>query len=261
MTEQESEISVLRGGILFMYTQYARVVFILLSLICMGTLILASTLGAGRPTHQYIAHLFAKWYFWSIGIHVRVHDRKKFPKRGPLLFISNHQTYLDQFLLYAAFPSGFSSMYTYQGSEGELNFLGPLLSRIGIIPVEPGDPKSVERGLHWASRQLEENRIFMIMPEETPTRSGDPPRRFKRGCGWILVKKDVPVQFIYLKNAVKITPHPELLSPGLIECYIGSVTKTDLSGVTDGKKDRASMIADYLLKKYLEEFNLTGRNT
>lgn len=168
-------------------------------LVAAGAAVLYVLLGQFVPTlYTPISRLVARLVY-----RFNVYHRERVPAAGPVLIVSNHVTYIDWLLLWAASPrpltfviwSGF-----YQNPV--LRFL-LFFGRRRTIPIDnrPGRPRAAVEAMDRVRAALDAGQAVLVYPEGALSRSGQM-LPFGRGMEWILKKagQPVPVVPVYLEN-------------------------------------------------------------
>ena len=128
---------------------------------------------------KYIRYVFHQiWYFIcccvSIGITLcltrpKVYGKKNVPKKGSLLILANHQSYLDPMLCqWSVFPR--FSWHVARSTLYTNKWFGMLLATLNTIPINRGeaDLKSMRAILN----KLKEGKPVCLYPEATRTHDG-----------------------------------------------------------------------------------------
>lgn len=119
---------------------------------------------------------------------LKVYGIENLPKRGGILIVSNHQSYLDPVLLAVKLPRPLSFL-----AKSEL-FVNPvlrwLITSLGAFPVRQGegDIGAVKETI----RRLQEGHALNVYPEGTRTQTGEI-MAMQAGVGLIARRAGVPV--------------------------------------------------------------------
>ena len=121
----------------------------------------------------------------AVAFGLRIKGRELIPRTGPVLYLSNHQSFLDPIL-----SASVARDRPFRPFARETLFRGPLgwlLSSLGGMPVSgTGSDKSVMRA---ALTELAEGRGVLIYPEGSRTPDGAM-HPFKTGIGLLLRRSD-----------------------------------------------------------------------
>ena len=124
----------------------------------------------------------------AVAFGLRVTGRDLIPRTGPVLYLSNHQSFLDPIL-----SASVARDRPFRPFARETLFRGPLgwlLSSLGGMPVSgTGSDKSVMRA---ALKELSEGRGVLIYPEGSRTPDGAM-HPFKAGIGLLLRRSDATI--------------------------------------------------------------------
>jgi long-chain acyl-CoA synthetase len=160
--------------------------------------------------------------FWNL----RIEGKENLVQDRPVIFASNHESYLDIFWILCALPWPIRRK-TYTIGKVELlryPLLPFLLKRLNMIAVErDGDVLSALQAAHSVIKQ---GKNLALFPEGTRTRTGKM-GEFKTGIGMLMDKTGVDVIPIRVKHSYGIWP------PGRLPRLIGARAKVPI--VTFGK--------------------------
>lgn len=116
----------------------------------------------------YAATYWSAFYGFTFGWGFRAAGRQHLPRTGPVLIVSNHQSFLDPVLIGAAAPR----RLTYLARQ--TLFDHPLLARIirhyWAVPIDRGFGKE---GLQTVLRELDRERAVLMFPEGERTHTGE----------------------------------------------------------------------------------------
>ena len=128
------------------------------------------------------AHLFYR---------IRVSGRENIPMTGPVLFVCNHVSFIDAFLVFLAQPR--LVRFLIWAPYTRLPWLGFLLKLARVIPIDgSAGPRAILKSLHAASEALKQGEVICVFGEGGITRTGFM-MPFNRGFEQILKRSPVPV--------------------------------------------------------------------
>ncbi|MDZ7829290.1 MAG: lysophospholipid acyltransferase family protein [Halofilum sp. (in: g-proteobacteria)] len=118
--------------------------------------------------------LVRKWHRQGlaiVGVHVHIHGERA---ERPVLFVSNHISWVDISALLTVIDAGFVGKAELARWPG----LGLLIVRGGTIFIERGGRDAAANANTEMARRLEAGGSAAVFPEATTTRGGDAMRRF-----------------------------------------------------------------------------------
>jgi 1-acyl-sn-glycerol-3-phosphate acyltransferase len=154
------------------------------------------------------------------GIRVRLHGLEDFTPDRSYIVMMNHVNFLDPFVLYGHFPG------LARAIEEESHFrwplYGPMIRRVGMIPISRKDPEQARQSLQQAADLARERPelSIVILPEGTRTRDGEL-GPFKRGGFLLAMETGREILPIVQKGALQINRKgSRLIRPGRIDLVI-----------------------------------------
>ena len=158
-----------------------------------------------RPLVSFISRLF--WQLQQKGT-------ENIPLNGGLIIASNHQAYLDPFLL--SLPIKRPIRFLAWNVAFEWPLVGKLMSLLGAWPLqlEGSDPAAIRRSLQW----LRDGGAMVIFPEGQRARPDGSMLRFKAGAARIALEAGVPILPVTIRGASRVWPSTRWFPrPGEIE--------------------------------------------
>jgi len=156
---------------------------------------------AGRLPRR-AAFLAARIWMRIAGLWPTVRGRQRLP-RGPVVFVANHTSYLDVFLLAAALPP--DSRYVAKMELLNAPLIGRVLSRGGHVGVERDRPDRAVEAFREVKRILEAGEPVVFFPEATFTRAAGL-RPFRLGAFRLAAEVGVPVVPVALLGSRRVLP-------------------------------------------------------
>jgi len=118
-----------------------------------------------------IATLRLVFRIWArCNYRLRLHGAMNLPAEGGALLVSNHVSWLDGLLIIAFAPRPVRMIALKE--HVDRGFVGWLSRRTGVIPIQPGRPKSVIETLRTARAAIARGEIVGIFPEGGISRTG-----------------------------------------------------------------------------------------
>jgi 1-acyl-sn-glycerol-3-phosphate acyltransferase len=176
------------------------------------------------------ARLWARIILWSALIRLRVEGAARVPRDTPVVFMSNHESWLDIPVLLASIPV--QVRFLAKKSLFGIPFLGWAMRAMGFIPVDRKNRREAVKSFEEAAQHIRTGRSVLIFPEETRTRTGDL-LPFQRGGFLIAIKAGVPIIPVGLDGPARsLARGAYLLRAGRITVRFGEPIPTSGLGVT-----------------------------
>jgi len=194
------------------------IAFPLFSLSCLVILITAFVYRGRRL--EVLIKTCCRIILFSAGIRVRRHGAENIAPGRRYILMMNHVNFLDPMVFYSRYPG------RARGIEEERHFhwplYGPMLRRIGMIPVDRIHSRKARESLNRAADLIRSREDFsvLVLPEGTRTPDGKL-GPFKRG-GFLLAREaGLDILPIVQVGAYRINHKgSRLLRPGRIEYII-----------------------------------------
>lgn len=168
-------VSIVWGGLLLFTMKYHKV----------------ECAGKGNKFYQTVAHLLAELMLVSSWAPVKKKGFGQIPSNNPCLYLFNHTSFLDGWMLLSSIRQRFSIVSTKEMKNVPL--VGNLSTALGNIYVDRQDPKSTKRMIETASDYINnQNTSVAIAPEGAINRSGEI-KPFKNGCFHIAINTHCPI--------------------------------------------------------------------
>lgn len=160
-----------------------------------------------------------------LGLNVR--HRERLPKKGPALFVVNHNSHMDTMVLMSLLPAKMLSKtrpvaaWDYFMRNRILSWFA--VNIVGILPIKRQRLKGESNPLEPCIEALGRNEVLIFYPEGS---RGEPEQMtsFKSGITKLVAEcPDVPVIPIFIHGAGKALPKGEaLLVPFFCDVFIGN---------------------------------------
>jgi 1-acyl-sn-glycerol-3-phosphate acyltransferase len=182
--------------------------------------------------YQKGARLWGSLILRAAHVKVEVNGLENVPKDTNLIFVANHQSYLDIFVLLRYLPVSFK--FVIMRKLFKVPFIGDHIVKCGFLSLDTKDRKNSIRTINRIVDLLGKNRSFMIFPEGKLTRDGSI-GNFGRGTSIIVQRSGKPVVPIAIDGTFSVLPKGVWkLSPGVVKLNIGKpVIFSEYFGHTD----------------------------
>ena len=150
-----------------------------------------------------IQQFWSRSFFYLLFVPVEITGAENICPGQSYVFVSNHQSMSDVFLIYGWLPVIFK--WIMKKELRKIPFVGTACAAAGHIFLERGRTKSVVGTIKQAERVLHDGVCVVIFPEGTRTNDGQV-GRFKRGAFGIAEDLDLPVIPITLHGCFSLMP-------------------------------------------------------
>ncbi len=176
------------------------------------------------------SRVWARIILLGAAIGLRAEGRDRVPVDRPVVFMSNHESWVDIPVLLAAIP--IQVRFLAKKSLFSVPFLGWAMRSMGFIPVDRENRRTAIKSFDSAAQRIRSGRSVLIFPEETRTTSDDL-LPFQRGGFLIALKGGLPIVPVGIEGARRALPkHSYLLRPGRVTVRFGDPIHTAGRGVT-----------------------------
>ena len=162
----------------------------------------------GERIHR-IARLWAAIHLKVNGIAVSLEAAQNMPE-PPFVFMSNHQSALDIFVLLFGLPVPFK--FIAKRELFRIPVFGWAMRRAGYISIDRGNPREALKAIEEAARKIRDGRPILIFPEGHRSRDGRL-QPFMKGGFSLASRARVPVVPLAITGSFAIQPRGSILSP------------------------------------------------
>ena len=179
--------------------------------------------------------LGARW--WARGVllggfvRLRREGGQRVPRGGPVVFMANHESWLDIPALLSAVPV--QVRFLAKKSLFKVPFLGWAISAMGFVPVDRENRREAVRSFEEAAARIRHGRSVLLFPEETRSSDGNL-LPLQRGGFLIAIKAGIPIVPVGIEGAgLCLGKHNYLIRPGTVTVRFGDPIPTAGCGVTE----------------------------
>ena len=177
----------------------------------------------------------ARW--WARGVllggfvRLKREGRERVPRGEPVVFMANHESWLDIPALLAAVPV--QVRFLAKKSLFKVPFLGWAIAAMGFIPVDRENRREAVRSFEEAAARIRRGRSVLLFPEETRSTDGNL-LPLQRGGFLIALKAGIPIVPVGIEGAGRcLGKHNYLIRPGTVTVRFGEPIPTAGRGVTE----------------------------
>lgn len=168
-------------------------------------------------------HAWGDYVVGKIGIDLRVTGLENIPS-GPVVYVSNHQSFMDIPIYTAAIPD---REFSFVAKQDLLNI--PLYAQwmrdVRCVMMDREDPRDSLRAINEGIELLKQGFSLGIFPEGTRGKDGKM-GEFKRGSMRLATKPGVPVVPITLNGTYHCLEEAQRVRPAVVDFYIHPAIET-----------------------------------
>jgi 1-acyl-sn-glycerol-3-phosphate acyltransferase len=170
------------------------------------------------------ARLWARIILWAAPVRLEIENAELVPADTPLVFMANHESWLDIPVLLVAIPG--QVRFLAKKSLFSVPFLGWAMRAMGFIPVDRKNRREAVRSFEQAADRIRAGRPVLVFPEETRSTTGEL-LPLQRGGFLIALKAHLPIVPVGLEGPARCLPkYSYLLRPGTITVRFGAPIPT-----------------------------------
>ena len=178
---------------------------------------------SGRLQHG-CARVWARGLVWGAGCSLTVRGAENLGKYPVAVYASNHTSYMDTPVVFAALPFQFRILAKKE--LWPIAFIGWYLDRSGQIPIDTVNPRATLSSLGLGVKALRSGMPLFVFPEGARTPNGEL-QTFLSGAAYLAIRAQVPVVPIALSGVYDLLPiHTRHLFPGRLTLTAGKPIET-----------------------------------
>ena len=164
-----------------------------------------------------VATFYCRAILRSIGVRLRVIGT--YPTDQAYIFMANHASFIDQFVLGAIMKGKFTAVIAEK--QAKYFFWGAILKRFRVVFIRRRDREAAMTAIKQAGERLKQGFQVGFMPEGTRTLDGKL-GRLKKGGFHMALHTGAPILPIGIEGAFRFKPKTRLLlCPGPVIVRIG----------------------------------------
>ncbi|RNC63745.1 1-acyl-sn-glycerol-3-phosphate acyltransferase [Proteiniphilum sp. X52] len=216
-------------------------IFIVLTLITALTVMVMAPLFGSKFWGYYPPQWWSRLTCWLALCRVKTRGHENLDRRQSYVFVANHQSAFDIFLVYGFLNQNIKWMQ--KQSLRKIPFVGFASEKAGHVFVDNTNPKARAASIKKAKEQIVDGVSMVIFPEGARTRSGKM-GRFKRGAYCLAHDMGLPVVPLTINGAYDVLKRDGFrLRPGKMELVIhrpiptASLAEAEIPGLIDKTRD------------------------
>jgi 1-acyl-sn-glycerol-3-phosphate acyltransferase len=177
----------------------------------------------GNAQHS-VARFWARACVWVSGSKLKVIGAENLLGSRPAVYASNHTSYMDVPVIFAALPFQFRILAWK--ALWPIPFIGWYLNRSGQLPIDTRNPHASISSLGAAAKVLRSGMPLFLFPEGKRTLDGNL-QPFLPGAAYLAIRAQVPLVPIALSGVYELLPvHTHHFFPGQLTVSIGKPIET-----------------------------------
>jgi 1-acyl-sn-glycerol-3-phosphate acyltransferase len=199
-------------------------VMAVITAVCGSVSLLVSLWDKSGRMQQRMAHIWARGLVWGAGCSLTVRGKENLDKCPVAVYASNHTSYMDTPVVFAALPFQFRILAKKE--LWPIAFIGWYLDRSGQIPIDTVNPRTTLSSLGLGVKALRSGMPLFVFPEGARTPTGNL-QTFLSGAAYLAIRAQVPVVPIALSGVYELLPiHTRHLYPGELTLTAGEPIET-----------------------------------
>ncbi len=150
------------------------------------------------------------------GVNYKVEGAENIPSKGPVVILSNHQSFWDNVIMPVLFPM---QTWVIKKQLLDIPIFGLGLGLMDPIALDRTNAMSVKKMLQVGAKKIQDGISVVIFPESTRLNPGQNVP-FKAGCATLAYQNGVPIIPV-AHNAGTLWPKGFWIKPGTITVRIG----------------------------------------
>lgn len=195
------------------------------------------------------------YVLFRITCRLKISGQENLPKDRAFILCSNHNSYLDGFIITAAIPENLNKSIFFLGILAAIK--APIIKNmqkiIRIIPISPSE--QLVAAMQAGAYVLKHDKILVIFPEAARSIDGEI-KEFKSGIGILAKETETPILPAYIKGSFESWPRNHRFpKPHAIEVVFGKLherKELEQLGYLEGAKNAYEAIALGIRKKVIE---------
>ena len=201
-----------------------------------------------------VANLWARLLLFISNVRVEVIGKENVFNDRSQIFMANHQSNFDIFIVQAYIPCHFH--WLAKKELFEIPVFGPAMKRAGAIEIDRENRISAIKSLGEAVQKIKEGKSVTTFPEGSRSRD-DRIKPFKKGIFYLAIKSGAPIIPISIIGSRHIMPKKSLsVHPGKITMIIGKPIEAKNYSI-ESRDELITEVRDAIVRNYYNGMTLT----
>lgn len=203
---------------------YRIPVFVVITAVCGSLAMLLSLVDRRGNAQHRIARIWARGCLWASGSKLTVTGKENLRKVPVAVYASNHTSYMDTPVIFAALPLQFRILA--RSVLWPIPFIGWYLNRSRQIPIDTVNPRATLSSLSVGVKALKSGMSLFVFPEGRRTSDGAL-QPFLSGAAYLAIRAQLPLVPMALSGVYELLPiHTRHLFPGQLKLNVGEAIET-----------------------------------
>jgi 1-acyl-sn-glycerol-3-phosphate acyltransferase len=186
---------------------------------CLLAILLSLFDRTGRTVRDYVSIPWSKGILWACGIKVRAKGQENIQDGIPLIFMCNHQSYFDIFVLLSYMPADFK--FIMKQELMKIPLFGLAMKGAGYLGIERENPREAKRSMDELAQNIRSGSSVLIFPEGTRSPDGEL-LPFKKGGFHMALKAGCDIVPVAISNTYRIVEKGRLrINKGSVDIQFG----------------------------------------
>lgn len=205
---------------------------------------------------QYINSAIQVWgtkFIEACHSTIEIYGKENLPTEGPIVYMSNHQSYVDIVALCSAL-STIQFGYVAKKDLAKLPLYGEWIELIRSVMIDRDNPRESLKAISKGISFLKQGFSMLIFPEGTRSKSSTI-GEFKKGAMKLATKPGVPIIPVSIEGTYKLYETQGYIKPGNVKIMIHPPVNT--AGLTKEEENALSdKIRNIIIKGHEELMNM-----
>jgi len=207
-----------------------------MTVVCGSISLLTSLWDKGGRLQHRVARFWARAVVTGTGCPLVVRGAENLKKCPVAVYASNHTSYMDTPVIFAALPFQFRILAKKE--LWPIAFIGWYLDRSGQIPIDTANPHATMSSLGVGVKALRGGTSLFVFPEGGRTETGKM-KPFLSGAAYLAIRAQVPLVPIALTGVYDLLPiHTRHFYPSELALSVGEPIET--KGMTPRQTEELS---------------------
>jgi len=202
-----------------------------------------------------VPNLWARLLLFVSNVKVEVIGKENVFDDRPQIFMANHQSNFDIFIVQAHIPCQFH--WLAKKELFQIPVFGPAMKSAGAIEIDRENRISAIKSLDEAVQKIKEGKSVTTFPEGSRSRD-DRIKPFKKGIFYLAIKSGAPIIPISIIGSRNIMPKKSLsVHPGKITMIIGKPIEVKEHSI-ESRDELIAEVRDAIVRNYYNGMTVTG---